>query len=73
MESLAELAECQVYYCHEVGGCHMDYNEAIDTTVSRAEARREIEKHCCSWAEFLQDVGDREEYEGYEVLDWLGY
>lgn len=51
----------------------MDYDEAIEVVVSRTEARREIEKHCCSWSEFLAEVGNREEYTGKEVLDWLGY
>jgi len=51
----------------------MTYDEAIDTTITRTTAKREVLRHGCSWAEFLHDVGDREEYQGHEVLDWLGY
>ncbi|KGX17298.1 hypothetical protein [Burkholderia pseudomallei] len=49
------------------------YFEACDMTVTRAEAEAEIKKHFADFSEFLADVGDREEYEGKEVLDWLGY
>lgn len=51
----------------------VSYWEALDLTVTRDEARREIEKHECDFLEFLREVGDRPEYEGKEVLDWLGY
>jgi hypothetical protein len=49
--------------------------EAREATVSRADARREIEKHEADggFAAFLEEVGDRPEYKGKEVLDWLGY
>ncbi|WP_177318120.1 hypothetical protein [Burkholderia ubonensis] len=51
------------------------YHEACDWTVTRAEAEAEIAKHDAEggFAAFLAEVGDREEYEGKEVLDWLGY
>ncbi|MES2187975.1 MAG: hypothetical protein V4505_25715 [Pseudomonadota bacterium] len=51
----------------------MDYEEATEATVSRAEAKREIAKHGCDFAEFLDDVGDRTAYNGGQVLAWLGY
>lgn len=53
----------------------MDYEEAIETTVSREEARREIERHDCDggFAAFVAEVGDRASYRGAEVLGWLGY
>lgn len=51
----------------------MNYDEAHDATVSRACARREILKHGADWQEFLTEVGDKPEYVGAEVLDWLGY
>lgn len=57
----------------------MDYEEAMAATVSAREARAEINKHDLgmsadeAWAEFIADVGDKEEYLGSEVLDWLGY
>lgn len=49
------------------------YFEACDMTVTRAEAEAEIKNHFADFSEFLADIGDREEYEGKEVLDWLGY
>jgi hypothetical protein len=45
------------------------YFEACEMTVTRAEAEAEIKKHFGEFSEFLADVGDREEYEGKEVLD----
>ncbi|WP_199851926.1 hypothetical protein [Variovorax sp. PMC12] len=52
----------------------MPYEEAIEATVTREQARREIAKHDCEgFAQFLADVGDRATYTGKEVLDWLGY
>jgi len=52
----------------------MTYDEAIEARVSRAEARAEIALHDCEgWDAFLRDLGDRDEYAGREVLDWLGY
>jgi len=52
---------------------NMDYEEAVDAIISRTEAKHEIEKHGLSWIEFLAEVGDKQEYEGSEILDWLGY
>lgn len=51
------------------------YEDACEETVTRAEAKAEIDKHDCDggFAAFLAEVGDREEYEGKVVLDWLGY
>ncbi len=51
----------------------MNYDEACETTISQAQAKREIRLHSANWTEFLADVGDRPEYSGQEVLDWLGY
>ncbi|KGC70286.1 MULTISPECIES: hypothetical protein [Burkholderia] len=51
------------------------YEEACDWIVTRAEAEAEIARHDAEggFSAFLKEVGDREEYEGKEVLDWLGY
>lgn len=53
------------------------YEDACDATVSRAEAKAEIQRHDLgtddAWAEFVADHGDHEEYSGKVVLDWLGY
>ena len=55
----------------------MSFDDAVEATVTRAEARREIEKHDLpkgeGWELFLVDVGDKPEYAGEEVLAWLGY
>ena len=51
----------------------MDYWDAMEATVTRTEAMREIDKHNADWPTFLEEVGDKEEYQGSEVLDWLGY
>jgi hypothetical protein len=65
----------------------MYYADAMEATVTRAQARAEIKRHFGSeveaaangmafeayFAEFLAEVGDRDEYEGSDVLGWLGY
>ena len=53
----------------------MNYEDACEETFTPAEAQREIEKHDTDggWAAFVADVGDKAEYTGQEVLDWLGY
>lgn len=53
----------------------MTYEEACDEEVSREEARLEIAKHDVDggFELFLAEVGDRQTYMGYEVLNWLGY
>lgn len=52
---------------------YTSYEDAAEATVTKEQARREIEKHGCDWVEFLSEVGDKSEYRGAEVLDWLGY
>ena len=49
------------------------YWEAINMTVTSAEAKAEIEKHDGDWSEFTTEFGEHEEYEGRDVLDFLGY
>ncbi|CBJ36130.1 conserved hypothethical protein (plasmid) [Ralstonia solanacearum CMR15] len=53
----------------------MNYYDACEWIVTRAEAKAEIDKHDCDggFAAFIAEVGDREEYTGKDVLDWLGY
>lgn len=53
----------------------MSYEDAIEATVTREEARREIERHDIdgTFDDFIREVGDRAEYTGEEVLAWLGY
>ena len=47
--------------------------DAMKAVVSRAEAKREIEKHSGSWAEFARAHGDKPTCRGSTVLRWLGY
>ncbi|UAJ12963.1 hypothetical protein [Polymorphobacter megasporae] len=49
--------------------------EAWDVEISRAEAIAEIDKHDVEGgsAAFLAEVGDKQDYRGAEVLEWLGY
>lgn len=49
------------------------YMEACEAEVTKEQARREIAKYDVEggFERFLQEVGDRETYEGKEVLDWL--
>ena len=51
----------------------MDYIDALDATITRSQARREILKHNAKWSEFIADHGDHPEYLGVTVLAWLGY
>ena len=50
------------------------YESAEDLTITKARALQELEDHCCEdIEEFLDDLGDKEEYDAQKVLEWLGY
>lgn len=51
------------------------YADACEGEVTREEARLFIADHDVEggFEAFLSEVGDKETYEGREVLDWLGY
>ena len=51
----------------------MTFDEAVEATVTRAEAIREVRAHQISLDEFFAEVGDKPSYSGSEVLEWLGY
>lgn len=51
----------------------MNYEQAIEETVTRKQAMREIARHSLSWEDFVREEGDEETYPGKVVLDWLGY
>lgn len=54
----------------------MTYEEVMeqDVMVSRKEAQIEIvRRHGMAWDEFVDDMGDHDEYKGSDVLIWLGY
>ena len=54
-------------------GVDMDYHEACEAIVSRQEARLELEAHGALFHEFALARGDKQQYYGYEVLNYLGY
>ena len=49
------------------------YEEACEAEVTRQQAAAEVQRHHCDPAEFFAEVGDRPNYPGQVVLDWLGY
>ena len=49
------------------------YESAEGMTISKERAMFELVKHNASWAEFIVDNGEREEYAAQDVLAWLGY
>lgn len=52
----------------------MNYTDAIETTVTRAEALLEIGRHDGEpLSDFFAEFGDKAEYRGADVLAWLGY
>jgi len=51
----------------------MSYDDAIEATVTRREAMREIKAHGLDPQDFFDEVGRKEEYIGLDVLSWLGY
>lgn len=53
----------------------MSYEEATlpDTTITQAQALRELKLHSANVQEFFAEVGEKAEYSGKEVLNWLGY
>jgi hypothetical protein len=51
----------------------MRYEDAIESTVTRDQAAREIRKHDLNPEDFFKEYGERAEYAGADVLAWLGY
>ena len=51
----------------------MNFDDAWQATITRAQARKEIKLHDARFSEFLAEVGDKATYTGAEVLGWLGY
>ncbi len=53
----------------------MTYEEAYEATISKDVALAYVAQHDVdnSKGGFLNEVGDKDEYSGQEVLDWLGY
>lgn len=51
------------------------YESAEEITISAARALKELDRHGVAgeWADFVADMGDREEYDAQAVLAWLGY
>jgi len=51
----------------------MTYEQAIEITVTKAEALAEIRRNGINPKEFLEEMGDHDTYAGADVLAWLGY
>ena len=51
----------------------MNYEQAMEYTVTREEAKKEIESHTLDFNDFLSDIGNKNYYKGSEVFNWLGY
>lgn len=49
------------------------YESAEGYKCSKERAKQEIDNHNASWAEFVADNGEHEEYNAQDVLAWLGY
>ncbi len=51
----------------------MTFDEAMDATVTKAEAVAEIRRHDQDPRDFFAEIGEQDEYQGSEILEWLGY
>jgi hypothetical protein len=51
----------------------MEYLEAIEAVVTIEEAKREIALHGANFDDFAAEYGRNDEYDGADVLGWLGY
>ena len=51
----------------------MNYEDSIIAKVSFTEARLEIEAHGCNMSDFCEEFGQHDNYQGCDVLAWLGY
>jgi hypothetical protein len=51
----------------------MTYDEAIDSTVTQSEAIKEVKAHCVEMVDFFDELGVKDEYQGADVLAFLGY
>ena len=47
--------------------------EAKQTQVGKWQAVQVIDDHCCDLSEFFEECGEREVYNGADILTWLGY
>lgn len=57
------------------GEIEMTLDEVFDEEpmISKVEAMREVRRHGLDWADFIAEAGDKAEYNGREILEWLGY
>ena len=51
----------------------MNYYDALEETISKLDAVREIHLHHLDIEEFFHDCGELDEYQGSIILNWLGY
>ena len=51
----------------------MNYEDAIESTVTKQEVKNELRLHGVDFQDFAIDYGNFETYKGNDVLKWLGY
>ena len=49
------------------------YDSAEGITITKQRAMQECQRHDVCASEMFEDIGERDEYDAQEVLDWLGY
>lgn len=49
------------------------YDSAEGITITKTRAIQECAAHGVSALDLFVDIGERDEYDAQEVLDWLGY
>jgi hypothetical protein len=49
------------------------YESAAGQVITKQRAIQECNAHGVSALEMFADIGEREEYDAQEVLNWLGY
>ena len=56
-------------------GYKMTYSESAEgVTITKARAIQELKKHgVLNVQEFFDDEGERDTYDAWDVLSWLGY
>lgn len=73
--ALASTVGCTTLDCPCRFGGRLSAQQVFDEepTVCREAALREVRRHHAEEDEFFSDLGDKPEYDGAQVLAWLGY
>lgn len=51
----------------------MKYEQALNYKLTRKETKNYIQRHGLRFTDFENEVGSKQIYKGFEVLNWLGY